>query len=159
MAHCVPSSWLEGYHPGYIVNGRSNTLHGHTRSLIVRPRYVQVYLDARHCDKLGIQKLNTTTYHPQCNGLVERFNRILKTMLRNQVTTYGTSFIRHPIGILNTPHEATGKKPSSLLFDKLLYVIRGSFPCSIRANWRVHWLQTGTGHITIIYKTRSSQEH
>jgi transposase InsO family protein len=34
------------------------------------------------CELLGIRKLNTTSYHPQCNGMVERFNRTLKTMLR-----------------------------------------------------------------------------
>ena len=34
------------------------------------------------CELLGIKKLNTTSYHPQCNGMVERFNRTLKTMLR-----------------------------------------------------------------------------
>ena len=26
------------------------------------------------CSLLGIEKLNTTAYHPQCNGLTERFN-------------------------------------------------------------------------------------
>ena len=26
---------------------------------------------------LGIEKLNTTAYHPQCTGLIERFNRTL----------------------------------------------------------------------------------
>ena len=33
------------------------------------------------CDLLGIKKLNTTAYHPQCDGMVERFNRTLKNML------------------------------------------------------------------------------
>jgi transposase InsO family protein len=26
------------------------------------------------CELLGVKKLNTTAYHPQCNGMVERFN-------------------------------------------------------------------------------------
>jgi len=31
---------------------------------------------------LPLKQLTTTPYHPQCNGLVERFNGTLKTMLR-----------------------------------------------------------------------------
>ena len=30
------------------------------------------------CQLLGIKKLNTTSYHPQCDRLVERFNRTLE---------------------------------------------------------------------------------
>ena len=33
------------------------------------------------CSVLGIQKLNTSAYHPQSDGLVERFNRTLTDML------------------------------------------------------------------------------
>ena len=29
------------------------------------------------CELLGTKKLNTTAYHPQCDGMVERFNRRL----------------------------------------------------------------------------------
>ena len=34
------------------------------------------------CRLMGVTKLNTTAYHPQCDGLVERMNRTLKAMLR-----------------------------------------------------------------------------
>ncbi|MBA4719385.1 MAG: transposase family protein, partial [Nitrosopumilus sp.] len=37
------------------------------------------------CALLGTTKLNTTAYHPQCDGMVERFNRTLKAMLRKRV--------------------------------------------------------------------------
>ena len=30
------------------------------------------------CRLLGVKKLNTTAYHLQCDGMVERFNRTLK---------------------------------------------------------------------------------
>ena len=34
------------------------------------------------CRLLSIRKLTTTPYHAMCNGLVERFNGTLKSMLR-----------------------------------------------------------------------------
>ena len=72
------------------------------------------------CKSLGITKLNTTSYHPECDGMVERFNRTLKTMLRKRAAQYGTQWDRHLSGALwayrNTPHDTTGEKPSFLLF-------------------------------------------
>ena len=35
---------------------------------------------------LSIKMLTTTPYHPMCNGLVEKFNRTLKSMLRKVCT-------------------------------------------------------------------------
>ena len=40
------------------------------------------------CRLLDIEKLNTTTYHPECDGMVERFNRTLKYMLRKRVAQF-----------------------------------------------------------------------
>ena len=72
------------------------------------------------CALLGIEKLNTTAYHPQCDRLTERFNCTLKTMLRKHAAQYGAQWDRYLSGVLwayrNTPHEATGEKPSFLLF-------------------------------------------
>ena len=72
------------------------------------------------CQMLGIKKLNTTAYHPECDGMVERFNRILKSMLRKHVARFGQQWDRFLSGVLyayrNTPHESTGEKPSYLLF-------------------------------------------
>lgn len=36
----------------------------------------QLMMDICHC--LSVKKLRTTPYHPMCNGLVERFNGVLK---------------------------------------------------------------------------------
>ena len=72
------------------------------------------------CDLLGTQKLNTTSYHPQCDGLVERYNRTLKTALRKHAARFGNQWDRLLSGVLwayrNTPHESTHEKPSYLLF-------------------------------------------
>ena len=72
------------------------------------------------CDLLGTKKLNTTAYHPECDGMVERLNRTLKTMLRKRAAEFGSQWDTHLPGLLwayrNTPHESTGEKPSFLLF-------------------------------------------
>ena len=72
------------------------------------------------CKLLGVRKLNTTTYHPQCDGAVEWFNRTLKMMLRKHASQMGNQWDRYLYGVLwayrNTPHESTGEKPSYLLF-------------------------------------------
>ena len=72
------------------------------------------------CKMLGIRKLNTTAYHPQCDGMVERFNRTLKTILRKHAATYGSQWDCYLYGVLyayrNVPHDSTGEKPSYLLY-------------------------------------------
>ena len=72
------------------------------------------------CKMLGIRKLNTTAYHPQCDGMVERFNRTLKTILRKHAARFGNQWDRYLSGVLwayrNTPHDSTSEKPSFLLF-------------------------------------------
>ena len=72
------------------------------------------------CRLLGIEKLNTTSYHPECDGMIERFNRTLKSMLRKRAAQFGTQWDNHLPGLLwayrNTLHDTTGEKPSVLLF-------------------------------------------
>ena len=72
------------------------------------------------CRLLGIKKLNTTSHHPQCDGMVERFNRTLKTMLRKYAAEFSTQWDRYLPGALwayrKVPHDSTGEKPSFLLY-------------------------------------------
>ena len=71
------------------------------------------------CRMLGIRKLNTTAHHPQCDGMVERFNRTLKTLLRKHASKFGSQWDKYISGALwayrNAPHDSTGEKPSFLL--------------------------------------------
>ena len=66
------------------------------------------YLMRDLCDLLGITKLNTTAHHPQCDSMVERFNRTLKTMVRKHVSRFGSQWDRYLPGLLwayrNVPH-------------------------------------------------------
>lgn len=68
--------------------------------------------------RLGFKHVHTTSYHPQSNGLVERFHRTLKTSLR----CLGTSSNWHDslplvlLGWRNTFHSSTGTSPSVMLF-------------------------------------------
>lgn len=41
---------------------------------------------------LGIQGVKTSPYHPQTDGLVERFNNTLKSMLRKFVNDAGSDW-------------------------------------------------------------------
>ena len=65
------------------------------------------------CKMLGIEKLNTTASHPQCNSAVERFNRTLKLILRKHVAKYGMQWDQYISGVVwaycNTPHSSTGE--------------------------------------------------
>ena len=73
------------------------------------------------CKSLGIRKLNTTVNHPQCDGIVERFNGTLKTMVPKHAEDFGKQWDRYLPGLLwayrNTPHKSTGERPSFLLFS------------------------------------------
>ena len=72
------------------------------------------------CKYLGVKKLNTTAYHPQCDGTIEHFNRTLKSMLRKHAARFGLQWDKFLPGVLwsyrNTPHSSTGERPSFLLF-------------------------------------------
>ena len=47
------------------------------------------------CQLMGIHKVNTTAYHPQTDGLVERFNRTLTEMLAKKVERSGQDWDTH----------------------------------------------------------------
>ena len=47
------------------------------------------------CKLVGTIKLNTSGYHPQCDGLVEKFNSTLLNMLSKSVSKYGRDWDQH----------------------------------------------------------------
>lgn len=73
-------------------------------------------------DKLGIKKLNTTSYHPQTDGVCERLNGVLINSLSHLVSKTGNDWCRHvPFALLahrTTEHSATGENPAFLMYGR-----------------------------------------
>ena len=72
-------------------------------------------------DTFGIQKSRTTAYHPQGDGMVERFNRTLLQMLRVYVQDQA-DWERHlPLVLFayrTAVHSSTGLSPFELMFGR-----------------------------------------
>lgn len=69
---------------------------------------------------LGIRSLRTTAYHPQTDGLTERFNQTLKQMLRKFVSDSGKDWDQWLPYLLfayrEVPQSSTGFSPFELLY-------------------------------------------
>ena len=74
------------------------------------------------CRIMGVKKVNTTAYHPQTDGLVERFNRSLREMLAKYGRHYGAEWDRHLPYLLfayrTRVHSSTKESPFFLLFGR-----------------------------------------
>ena len=71
---------------------------------------------------LGIHQVNTTAYHPQTDGLVERFNRTLISMLVKTVERGGKDWDEHLPFVLfayrASEQQSTCELPFFLLFGR-----------------------------------------
>ncbi|XP_058614187.1 LOW QUALITY PROTEIN: uncharacterized protein LOC131528813 [Onychostoma macrolepis] len=74
------------------------------------------------CRLLKVKQLRTTVYHPQTDGLVERFNQTLKQMLRRVAAEDKRDWDRMLpyvlFGIREVPQASTGFTPFELLFGR-----------------------------------------
>ena len=74
------------------------------------------------CKLLGMQKINTTAYRPQGDGLVENFNRTLQAMLAKHAKEFGPSCDLHLQQLLFAyrprPHSSSGESPFYLLYGR-----------------------------------------
>ena len=69
---------------------------------------------------LSIRQLTTTPYHPMCNGLVEKFNSTLRTMLRRSCTEKPMQWNRYIDALLFAYREATHESTECSFFE-LIY--------------------------------------
>jgi len=70
---------------------------------------------------LGIRHLKTSPYHPQTNGMIERWHRVLKTTLKKAGDAEKTWDLLLPMVLFacrDAPHSATGFSPHELLFGR-----------------------------------------
>ena len=74
------------------------------------------------CKLLGIHKTRTTPYHPQSDGMVERFNRTLAAMLSAYVSENHRDWDEQlpyvTMAYRSTEHETTGMSPNMLMFGR-----------------------------------------
>ncbi|CAK1590749.1 unnamed protein product [Parnassius mnemosyne] len=76
---------------------------------------------------MGIQKTRTTAYHPQSNGIVERWHRILKTALKTRLSQHTKSIDELPTVLLGL--RATPRADTSLSATQLTYGCSIRLPC------------------------------
>ena len=91
---------------------------------------------------LHVRAIRTSPYHPQTDGLVERFNQTLKSMLRKCAREEGKDWDRMIPFLLfayrEVPQESTGFSPFELLYGRdvrgPLDVLRETWVSSKKAN-------------------------
>ena len=71
---------------------------------------------------LSIKQLTTTPYHPMCNGLTEKFNGTMKSMLKRLCSEQPRQWHRYINPLLfayrEVPQESTGFSPFELLYGR-----------------------------------------
>ena len=75
------------------------------------------------CNKLGMVHHRTTSYHPQANGILERFHRQLKASLRARLKNSENWVDKLPVvllGIRSTPKDELKCSPAELVYGTTL---------------------------------------
>ncbi|PIK39792.1 Retrovirus-related Pol polyprotein from transposon [Apostichopus japonicus] len=74
------------------------------------------------CQLLGVDKTRTTPYHPQSDGMVERFNRTLEEMLAKVVDSDQKNWDKCiPLVMMayrSSIHESTGHSPAEMMLGR-----------------------------------------
>ena len=86
----------------------------------------------QYCERFGIQKRRTTAYHPQGNGICERFNGTLWQKLSRKAYALGEKITRWDVLLptvlfeyRQSSHASTGFSPFELLFS---FAVKSQLP-------------------------------
>lgn len=72
-------------------------------------------------EKLGIKHTRTTAYHPQANGIIERWHRTLKaSIMANQNTNWLENLPLILLGLRSTVREELGYSPAEITYGRTL---------------------------------------
>ena len=107
-----------------VISTRITSLYGYQPSSVVFARKTATFGSELQeiCKILGITKTRTTPYHPQSDGMIERFNRTILNMLSTVVSDDEYNWDLHlPTLMLayhTSRHETTGATPFSLVYGR-----------------------------------------
>jgi hypothetical protein len=133
VVQCVHSKWVELYAvtadqataegTAQLLVDQFCTRHGPPRAILSdRGSTFMSQLSAAFYKQMGVRKLSTTAFHPQCNGMVERFMHTMADMLALAVHDEPHNWhlwLPHVAYAYNTkPHTATGVSPFLLLHGR-----------------------------------------
>lgn len=107
---------------------------------------------------LGIKGIRTTPYHPQTDGLVERYNRTLKSMLRKFVAANAKDWDQWLPYLLfayrEVPQASTGFSPFELLYGRQ---VRGPLDL-LREAWESPQPAGGSSVVSYVLHMRDRME-
>ena len=74
------------------------------------------------CSILGISRIRTTGFHPQSNGMIERFHRSLKSSLQARLAS--SDWVAHlplvMLGLRSSPKDDSGLSPAGAVYGSTL---------------------------------------
>uniref|UniRef100_A0A3P9LY71 Gypsy retrotransposon integrase-like protein 1 n=1 Tax=Oryzias latipes TaxID=8090 RepID=A0A3P9LY71_ORYLA len=108
---------------------------------------------------LGIRGVKTSPYHPQTDGLVERFNKTLKSMLRKFVNDTGSDWDQWLPFLMfayrEVPQASTGFSPFQLMYG---HPVRGPLDV-LKETWEGPAPQRKCGELSYVLKMRDKLEN
>ncbi|XP_056020434.1 uncharacterized protein LOC130054495 [Ostrea edulis] len=121
-------------------------------------RQYESFLFAEVCKLLQIRKTRTTSYHPQSDGMVERFNKTLATMLSAYVDEnhrdWDESLPYVMMAYRASQHESTGYSPNMLMLGREV-----TTPLEIMFDMPSSWKEVPRNEWVWILKDRMERAH